>query len=235
MNTGATIGVEGLLPPLHDALAIRINLLPHREAQRGRRKKDFVGLLVLIGIAGAAAVFAGGLMINHQIATQQARNDFIKAENARLDLQIAEIKTLREEIAALKARQEAVENLQRDRTLPVHLLQELVRLTPEGLYLRTLKQTDRKVVLTGHAQSNERVAELLRNLAESSPWLERPELGEIKEISLQAKDRSIRESGKVYEFTLNTLVKRLTPEGESAAPASPRTTGTAPVKVGRAR
>jgi type IV pilus assembly protein PilN len=234
MSTGATIALDGAGPVPQRAPAIRINLMPHREVQRGRRKKDFIGLVVLIGIAGAAATFAGGVAINHQITSQQVRNDFIKAENAKLDLQIAEIKTLREEIAALKARQEAVENLQNDRTLPVHLLQELVRLSPEGLYLRSLKQTELKVVLTGHAQTNERVAELLRNLAEDSPWLERPELGEIKEVVLKNQGRSVSEPRKVYEFTLNALIKRSAKPVESK-PKPGRTTATAPVKVGSAR
>lgn len=216
------------------APVIRINLLPHREAKRGRRKKDFTGLLALVGIAAAAAAFAGGAAINHQIAAQQARNDYIKAENGRLDRQIAEIKTLRDDIASLKARQEAVENLQSDRTLPVHLLHELVRLAPEGLYLRNLKQTDLKVVLTGHAQSNERVAELLRNLAESSPWLERPELGEIKEVPLPSQDRNSRDTRKVYEFTLNALIKRQAPATDNKAPPV-RTTAAEPVRLGAAR
>jgi type IV pilus assembly protein PilN len=238
MSTGATIGLNGDALPARPVVPIRINLLPHRERRRGRRKKDFIGLVVLVAIAGAVSAFAGGAVINQQIATQKARNEFVKAENAKLDLQIAEIKTLREEIAALKARQQAVENLQSDRTLPVHLLQELVRLTPEGLYLRTLKQTELKVVLTGHAQSNERVADLLRNLAENSPWLERPELSEIKEVAFQqpGQERGARDAQgrKIYEFTLNALVKRQQPPPDAKTPPA-RTTATGPVQVGSAR
>jgi type IV pilus assembly protein PilN len=232
MSDIPSASTDASLAPLR-AVAIRINLLPHREVRRGRRKKDYVGLLVLVAMAGAAAAFGGGVAINHQISTQQARNEFIKTENARLDKQIAEVKTLREDIASLKARQEAVENLQSDRTMPVHLLQELVRLAPEGVQLRNLKQTNLKVVLNGHAQSNERVAELLRNLVESSPWLERPELTEIKEVTLQAPDRA-REGRRVYEFTLNALVKRQQPPPDAKTPPA-RTTATGPVQVGSAR
>lgn len=210
--------------PLSRRLApIRVNLLPHRELRRERRKKDFVGFAVLVGIAGAVAAFAGGFAINQQIAAQQERNDFIKTENAKLDLQIAEIKTLREEISALRARQQAVENLQSDRTVPVHLFDELVRLAPEGLYLRQLRQEDKRVTLTGHAQTNERVAELLRNLAERSPWLERPELGEIKEIALPPMSGQ-KEGRKVFEFSLNALVKRPAAPVDPNKPGAPRTT-----------
>jgi len=192
---------------------ILINLLPHREARREQRKRGFLGVLAGVAVAGVAAVFAGGLAIDQAIEQQARRNQFIKGENTKLDAQIAEIRALREEIAALRARQQAVENLQSDRTLPVRLFDELSRLTPEGVLLRQLRQDERKVSLAGHAQSNDRVAEFLRILSEKSPWLERPELGEIKEVVLPAppgtrdKDRE-RESRKVYEFSLNLLIRR---------------------------
>jgi type IV pilus assembly protein PilN len=242
MSAGAKLGKVGLAPvteivdtPVRPLAPIRINLLPHREMDRERRKKDFISLAGLVGIAGAVAVFAGGFAINQQIASQQERNAFITTENARLDAEIAEVKTLRDEIAALKARQQAVENLQGDRTAPVRLFAELVRLTPEGVYLRQIKQEDMRVTLIGHAQTNERVAELLRNLAESSPLLERPELGEIKETTVAAvggaRDASSR---KVYEFSLNTLMKRAAPPAEGK-PDTPRTQGGEPVKLGALR
>lgn len=192
---------------------INLNLLPHRQARRERRKRGFLGVLVGVAAAGGFAVFVGGLAIDQSIDQQARRNQFIKGENTQLDAQIAEIRTLREEITALRARQQAVENLQSDRTLPVRLFDELSRLTPEGVLLRQLRQDERKVSLTGHAQSNDRVAEFLRILSEKSPWLERPELGEIKEVVLPAppgtrdKDRE-RESRKAYEFSLNLLIRR---------------------------
>lgn len=192
---------------------IFINLLPHREARREQRKREFLVVLAGVAVAGLAAVFAGGMAIDQAIEQQARRNQFIKGENTKLDAQIAEIRALRDEIAALRARQQAVENLQSDRTLPVRLFDELARLTPEGVLLRQLRQDERKVSLSGHAQSNERVAEFLRILSEKSPWLERPELGEIKEVVLPApagardKDRD-RDSRKVYEFSLNLTIRR---------------------------
>lgn len=186
---------------------IRINLLPHREMQRERRKREFLSLAGLVAAGAVAAAFAGGAAINRQIAVQQERNDFIKAANAKLDAEIAEIATLRSAIAALKARQEAVENLQSDRTVPVRLFDELVRLVPEGVSLRQMKHEDGRITLAGQAATNERVAELLRALAEGSPWLERPELGEIKETALQP-GATARDARRVYEFSLNALVRK---------------------------
>jgi type IV pilus assembly protein PilN len=184
---------------------IRINLLPHREMRRERRKKDFIGLLALMAIAAAGIAFVVGLGINQQISAQNERNEFIKVENAKLDTQIKEIATLRQEIDALKARQQAVENLQGDRTIPVHLMDELVKYTPEGIYLKQIKQEDRKVLLVGYAQSNERVSELLRNLASQTTWLERPELIEIKSATLGSA--GTRDSKSIFEFSLTALVK----------------------------
>jgi type IV pilus assembly protein PilN len=225
-----------IVDPSERALApIRINLLPHREMRRERRKKDFASLAGLVAVAGAVAVFAGGFAINQRIASQDELNAFIKAENDKLDQQIAEIRTLRDEIAALRARQQAVENLQSDRTVPVRLFDELAKLTPEGAFLRTLKQEEMKVTLSGVAQTNERVAELLRNLAERSPWLERPELGEIKEIGLSTPvGRSGSEARKAYEFSLNALIKRPAAP-EAAKPAAPRTSADEPIRLGAAR
>ncbi|MEI7444623.1 MAG: PilN domain-containing protein [Burkholderiales bacterium] len=230
MSAGARLGPVGLAPAteiIDDSQTvarlapIRINLLPHRELKREQRKKEFVNVAGLVGIAAAAAVMAGGFAINQQISGQQWRNDYIKRENEKLEAEISQIKTLREEIAALKARQQAVENLQSDRTAPVRLLDELVRLTPDGVYLRQIRQDDTRVGLVGHAQTNERVAEMLRNLAERSPLLERPELGEIKEIALPPLAGS-REPRKSYEFSLNVLMRRSGPADAQKAANAPR-------------
>lgn len=184
---------------------IRINLLPHREMRRERRKKDFVAVCALTGIVGAGIAFAVGMGINQQIENQDARNEFIKTENGKLDGEIKEIASLRGEIDALKARQEAVENLQSDRTTPVHLLDELVRATPEGVFMKTLKQEDRRLLLTGYAQSNDRISELLRNLSAEGQWLERPELIEIKATTLGPAGKDAR---SVFEFGMTVQVRK---------------------------
>ncbi|MDO8299888.1 PilN domain-containing protein [Lacisediminimonas sp.] len=193
---------------------IRINLLPHREARRRERKKNFQILLVASAFFGALVVLGVGSYFGTQISNQESRNAYIKAENARLDLQIKEIAALKQEIDALKARQQAVEDLQSDRNQPVYLLVELVKQVPEGIYLRTLKQTGQRVVLNGTAHSNERVSELLRNIGNSSSWLERPELVEIRATSVGSKD-----ARKAFEFTINVGIRRA--RDKEAAPPSP--------------
>lgn len=183
---------------------IRINLLPHREEKRKQRKAAFVRMLVLSALAGGAVVLAGSGFLAAQIANQTQRNEFIKAENAKLDAQIKEIATLKQEIEALKARQQAVEDLQSDRNQPVYLMDELVKQVPEGIYLRSFKQEGQRVALNGYAQSNERVSELLRNLGNNSPWLERPDLIEIRATSAGQG----RDAKRVFEFTVNVGIKR---------------------------
>ncbi|HMN63531.1 MAG: PilN domain-containing protein [Burkholderiaceae bacterium] len=198
-------------------MSIRINLLPHREMRRERRKKDYVGLLAFVGIGAAAAAVVVALGIDQRIDAQRARNDFIRAENAKLDEQIKEIATLRAEIDALRARQYAVESLQANRTIPVHLMDELVKHTPEGIYLKTMRQDERKITLTGYAQSNDRVSELLRNLANRTPWLERPELVEIK-ASRVGGPSAPKDARRVFEFSLNALIKTTEPQQRGPAP-----------------
>jgi type IV pilus assembly protein PilN len=182
----------------------KINLLPHREARRKQRKQQFFVMLALSAVLGGGVVLAVGGYIANNISNQNQRNNFIKAENAKLDAQLKEIATLKEEIEALKARQQAVEDLQSDRNQPVYLMDELVKQVPEGIFLRAFKQNGQRVVLNGYAQSNERVSELLRNLGNNSPWLERPDLIEIRSTSLgQGKDVK-----KVFDFTINVGIKR---------------------------
>jgi type IV pilus assembly protein PilN len=183
---------------------IRINLLPHREEKRKQRRAAFAQMLLLSALLGGALVLAIGGFIAAQISNQNLRNDFIKAENAKLDLQIKEIATLRQEIDALKARQQAVEDLQSDRNQPVYLMDELVKQVPEGIYLRAFKQEGQRVAINGYAQSNERVSELLRNFSNNSPWLERPDLVEIRSTAVGQG----RDSRKIFEFTVNVGIKR---------------------------
>lgn len=195
---------------------IRINLLPHREEKRKQRMLAFYRLLALSGVLGLGIVVAVAGVIAAQISSQQQRNDFIKAENAKLDAQIKEIETLKQEIDALKARQQAVEDLQSDRNQPVYLMDELVKQVPEGVYLRSFKQDNQRVVVSGYAQSNERVSEMLRNLSTKSPWLERPDLIEIR-ATVQGQGRDQKQ---VFDFTINVGIKRPRDKDAAAAGAS---------------
>ena len=207
---------------------IRINLLPHREAKRKQKQAAFYALLALGAAAGVAVVLAVGAYNARKLSVQEERNLVLKQANAGLDKQIAEIKTLKEEIEALKARQQAVQDVQGDRNQPVYLLDELVRQTPDGVYLKNFRQDGQRVVMTGVAQSQERVAELLRNLSSGSPWLERPDLSEVKAVDMPGAARTGR---KVVEFTLAVAVKR--PRDKDAEGAAGTATGAAAISTAR--
>jgi type IV pilus assembly protein PilN len=196
---------------------ILINLLPHREEKRRQRKRAFFIGLGACAAAGAAVVGLWFSVLQQMTAAQEARNDVLKTEIARLDVQIKDIATLRAEIEALKARQTAVEDLQTDRNVPVHLLNELVTQTPEGVYLTSIKQNGPVVAVNGVAQTNERVSEFLRNTLYNSPWLERPELVEIKAVSMTTANREQR---RLYEFSMRVTLKRPQATATAAAGAA---------------
>ena len=148
---------------------ILINLLPHREAARKRRQEHFYATLVAAALFGALVAGLVYVWYETQISNQRGRNQFLQTEIKRLEAQIKDVATLQAEIASLRARQQAVEDLQSDRNMPVHLLNEITRQLPNGVYLTTLRQQNQLVTITGTAQSNERVSELLHNFANNSP------------------------------------------------------------------
>jgi type IV pilus assembly protein PilN len=186
---------------------ILINLLPHREARRRQRKQAFFVGLGVAATIGALVALGWYAALQQMMQMQQSRNSFLRAEIGRLDGQIKDIANLRTEIEGLKARQGAVEDLQLNRNVPVHLLDELVRLTPEGIYLTAIRQTDSMVQVTGVAQTNERVSEFLRNAQSSSPWFQRMDLVEIKAVTQPAAAGS-REQRRLYEFSLQVTMKQ---------------------------
>ncbi len=196
---------------------ILINLLPHREASRKRRKESFYATLGAAALLGGLIAGATYVWYQAQISSQQGKNTYLQAEIKKLEVEIKEISTLQSEITALRARQQAVEDLQGDRNLPVHLMNELVRQLPDGVYLTSMKQDNQVVTLQGMAQSNERVSELLRNLGNNSPWLVKPELVEITAatVSLTARDQR-----RVASFTMRIGVKRPTDAQKAAGSAA---------------
>ncbi|MEI7428919.1 MAG: PilN domain-containing protein [Betaproteobacteria bacterium] len=178
---------------------IRINLLPHREEKRRARRQQFYGLLGMISVLSALIVFLVYSVIAGYIAAQEAKNDFLKKEISVLDKQIDQIKRLKEQTQALLARKQIIEALQRDRAEAVRLLGELVKQMPEGVYVRSVKQEGVKISLSGYAQSNARVSALMRNI-EASPWLEKPQLIEIKAVMVDKR--------RLNEFNMNAFLKR---------------------------
>ncbi|HXD39742.1 MAG TPA: PilN domain-containing protein [Ramlibacter sp.] len=196
---------------------ILINLMPHREAARKRRRESFYASLMLSALAGL--IVAGGIYVWYaaQISDQQSKNLVLTNEIKRLEGQIKDIATLQAEIAALRARQQAVEDLQADRNMPVHLLNELVKQVPDGVYVSSLKQENQVVSLQGTAQSNERVSELLRNFGNNSSWLNRPEL---VEITSGAVSLSPRDQRRVSNFTMRVRLLRASEVQKAASAAS---------------
>lgn len=196
---------------------ILINLLPHREEARKRRKELFfvsLGISALIG-----GVICGLIYVAYQaqISIQNDKNTFLQAEIKKLENEIKEVSTLQSEIASLRARQQAVESLQADRNMPVYLLTELVKQLPDGVYVASMKQENVTLNLVGTAQSQERVSELLRNLANNSQWFTKPELIEIVAgtVTLSPKDQR-----RVSNFVIKVQVRKPTDVQKPTAGAS---------------
>ncbi len=188
---------------------IRINLLPHREEKRKARQKQFA---ILAGFAAAIGLAVAGVLwvvFDAQVENQKSRNKYLGEEIAKLDKQIDEIKRIREETASLLSKKQVVEGLQSNRSEPVYLLDQLLRQLPEGLYLKTIKQTGEKISVTGYAQSNARVSAFMRNI-EASPYLSGPNLIEIKAATVNTQ--------RANEFTLDFFIKRVKAEDGKNVP-----------------
>lgn len=190
---------------------IRINLLPHREEKRKARQKQF---LILAGFAAFVGLAVAGLLwviFDAQIDNQKSRNKYLADEIVKLDKQIDEIKRIREETASLLSKKQVVEGLQSNRSEPVYLLDQLLRQLPEGLYLKSFKQTGARISVTGYAQSNARVSAFMRNI-EASPYLGSPNLVEIKAVTINTQ--------RANEFILDFIIKRVKlDDGKGAGPA----------------
>ena len=190
-------------------MTVRVNLLPHRAERRKRQRQHFFVLAGGTAVVGLLLVGAMHTFYQRQIDTQTDRNAFLKGEIAKLDQEIAEIDSLKAEIAALLARKQVIETLQRDRAQTVHLLDELVRQMPEGVYLSRIVQKGMRIDIAGYAQSNARVSTLMRNV-DSSPWLEKPVLIQVNAASVDKK--------RVSEFSMFLFLKRPVEVKPAAAP-----------------
>ncbi|HLP98071.1 MAG TPA: PilN domain-containing protein [Sideroxyarcus sp.] len=190
---------------------IRVNLLPHRAEKRKARQLQFIVLSAISLVLGAVLVGFVHVAISTQISYQERRNAYLKQEIAVLDKQIEEIKKLREQTQSLLARKTVVENLQSTRSDVVHLLDQMLRILPDGVYLKSVKQTGYKISMVGYAQSSARVSTLMRSI-EDSPWLDSPLLIEVHAASVGGT--------RLSEFSLNfNLTKQAAPE--LAAPVAP--------------
>jgi type IV pilus assembly protein PilN len=205
---------------------ILINLLPHREAARKQRRDAFNASVVAAFLVGGLIAGMVFLWYQGRISDQQGRNNVLTSEIKRLDGQIKDIASLESEIAGLRARQQAVEDLQADRNVPVHLMSELVKQFPDGVYITNMRQDRQTVTLQGVAQSNERVSELLRNLSGGTPWFAKPELVEIVAGNVALTPRDSR---RVANFTLRVQLNRAS-DVQKLAQAPQGAPAAAPVK-----
>lgn len=199
---------------------VRINLLPHREQKRVARQRQFVSLGFMLAILALGVVGLVHFFLNTQIEAQESRNKLLKTEIVKLDEQIKEIDKLRDQIAQVLARKQVVETLQANRNEAVHLIDQLVRQLPDGIYLRNVRQNGAKVTLIGYAQSNARVSTLMRNI-DASPWLGSPELVEIKLVPVPQTPGAAPKANagdRINEFTLNAQVRRFVPAPVAVKP-----------------
>ena len=177
---------------------IRVNLLPHRQVKRAARQREFGLMAAFFSIAAAAIVFLGYTFINSQIEAQTTRNARLDEAIVKLDKEIADIKDLKDQIGIMLERKQVVENLQTNRSQSVVVLDELSRQLPEGMYLKSIKQSANIITLEGIADTNSRVATLVRNLSTSN-WMESPNLVEIRSATVN--------SLKQNAFTLSVNIK----------------------------
>lgn len=192
---------------------IRVNLLPHRAEKRKARQLQFIVFAAISLVLGAVLVGFVHVAIETQISYQERRNTYLKLEIAVLDKQIEEIKKLREQTQSLLARKTVVENLQSTRSDVVHLLDQMLRILPDGVYLKSLKQSGYRISMVGYAQSSARVSTLMRSI-EDSPWLDSPLLIEVHASTVGG--------ARLSEFSLNF---NLTKQAAPAAPAAARPGG----------
>jgi type IV pilus assembly protein PilN len=178
---------------------MRINLLPHRETRRKQQQQQFLLALALVAIVGAALAYGVYFVLSERYDDNVSRNKYLTEEIAKVDKEIEEINRLKEQTASLLARKQVVETLQSNRSETVHLLDQLVRQLPDGMYLRSVRQQGEKVVINGVTQSQARVSTLMRNL-ESSQKLGNPALVEIKALPQGAT--------RANEFTMNVNIVR---------------------------
>jgi type IV pilus assembly protein PilN len=186
---------------------VRINLLPHRQIKRAARQRQFNLMLITTVIAAAVLVFIGQTIISSEIDAQASRNSRLEAATAKLDKQIAEIQALKDRINDVLDRKQVVENLQSNRSQAVVILDELARQLPEGLFLKSIKQQGNLITLEGVADTNARIATLVRNLS-GSQWMESPNLIEIKAVTVN----NLRQNN----FTLNVNLKKPTADEKVA-------------------
>ncbi|WP_036300865.1 PilN domain-containing protein [Methylotenera sp. L2L1] len=195
---------------------IRVNLLPHRQIRREARQREFGLMALFSAIAACAILFMAYTIINSKVQSQLERNQRLNNAITKLDKEIADIKDLKEQISAMLERKQVVENLQTNRSQAVIVFDEISRQLPEGMYIKSFKQEGKVITIEGVADTNARVATLVRNFNQSN-WLESPILIEIKAITVGVQKQNL--------FTLKVSLK--TPITETDDAGAKATAGSA--------
>ncbi len=177
---------------------VRINLLPHRQIRRAEKQREFALMALFIAVSAMAILFIGWSYIGAKKQSQLERNSRLERAITVLETEIADISELKNQINNVLERKRIVENLQSNRSQAIVVLDELARQLPEGLYLKSIRQTENLITMEGVADTNARVATLVRNLG-TSQWLEKPVLIEIKTMAIN----NIKEN----DFTINVNLK----------------------------
>lgn len=189
----------------------RINLLPWREQLREERKKEFMTVLVLIIIFAGGLVFLGDRYLNGKIDHQNARNEFLQKEITLLEARIKEIEQLQARRTQLLDRMKIIQDLQGNRPIIVRVFDELARTLPDGVHFDTLGMKGSTINVTGRAESNSRVSNLMRQM-DSSDWLTSPNLTAVRAVTSGGLDQA-----NVFELS----VKQTEPNAASGKEEQP--------------
>ena len=175
-----------------------INLLPWREEAREKQKRDYIGILAVVFLASAILVYVAVSLLEIMTDEQQTRNAYLQSEISLLDTQIAEIKKINERKKDIERRTDIILNLQQSRNLPTHVLDELVRIVPPGIYLSSLEKKGSLLLIEGRSESNNNVANMMRKV-KASEWLTDPNMQ-----SIVTKNEELRQ---LQQFSLRVTIK----------------------------
>lgn len=195
----------------------KINLLPWRQEQRKQRQQEFIAILIAVAGLAVGIVLFSHVALSKQVSDQEERNQYIKSEISRLDNQIKEIDVLQKRRDELLSRMKVIQDLQGRRPVIVRVFDELVRVIPDGVYLKTLERTGDTFKMSGIAESANQVSSLMRNL-DASPWFKSPVLSTVASdqapgaVPGKGKDAD-KPHGDKFTLTVSLETPEKTPDG----------------------
>ena len=175
-----------------------INLLPWREEAREKQKKDYIGILALVFLVSSLVVYLSLGFVDMMTDNQKSRNAYLQSEISLLEKQIAEIKEIKTRKKDIERRTEIILNLQQSRNLPTHVLDELVRIVPPGIYLSSIEKKGSLLWIEGRSESNNNVANMMRKV-KTSVWLHNPNMQSIVAQNIELR--------QLQRFSLKVTIK----------------------------